>query len=104
LSEVFLFLSGPQLYLFLILSSYGTAQRRDQYDPVDDPSQPLTTIPPENSDPWDLPSDEQPATAERIPLGSREFVDQQDLNSSSLSMQEQQGAYGHTGKQSPFGM
>ena len=58
LSDVFLFLSGPQLYLFVILSSYGTAQRRDhdQYDRIYDPSQPLTTenIPLDHhADPWD---------------------------------------------------
>lgn len=54
----YLFLSAPQLYLFVILSSYGTAQRRDhdQYDRIYDPSQPLTSenIPLDNSsDPWD---------------------------------------------------
>jgi len=47
-----------QLYLFVILSSYGTAQRRDhdQYDRVYDPSQPLTAenIPLDRAaDPWD---------------------------------------------------
>lgn len=54
----YLFLSAPQLYLFIVLSSYGSAQRRDhdQYDRVYDPSQPLTAenIPLENpTDPWD---------------------------------------------------
>ena len=54
----YLFLSAPQLYLFVILSSYGTAQRRDhdQYDRLYDPSQPLTAenIPLDNpTDPWD---------------------------------------------------
>jgi hypothetical protein len=47
-----------QLYLFVVLSSYGTAQRRDhdQYDRIYDPSQPLTAenIPLDNpTDPWD---------------------------------------------------
>jgi len=46
-----------QLYLFVILSSYGTTQRRehDPYDRIYDPSQPLTAenIPLENhTDPW----------------------------------------------------
>lgn len=51
------FLNTPQLYLFLILSSYGKAQRRDhQYDRLFDPSQPLTAeyIPLDHpTDPWD---------------------------------------------------
>jgi len=47
-----------QLYLFLVLSSYGTAQRRDrgQYDRLYDISQPLTAenIPLDQpTDPWD---------------------------------------------------
>ena len=50
-------LNAPQLYLFLILSSYGKAQRRDhQYDRLFDPSQPLTAeyIPLDHpTDPWD---------------------------------------------------
>lgn len=54
----YLFLSAPQLYLFVILSSYGSAQRRDhdQYDRLYDPSQPLTAenIPLDHpTDPWD---------------------------------------------------
>lgn len=47
-----------QLYLFVILSSYGATQRRDlgQYDRLYDPSQPLTAenIPLDHpTDPWD---------------------------------------------------
>lgn len=40
----FQYLSGPQLYLFVIISSYGAAQRRDhdQYDRISDLTQPLT--------------------------------------------------------------
>jgi hypothetical protein len=54
----YLFLSAPQLYLFVIISSYGTAQRQDhdQYDRIYDPSQPLTAenIPLDTrTDPWD---------------------------------------------------
>ena len=45
------------MYLFVVLSSYGTAQRRDhdQYDRIYDPNQPLTeNIPLDNhADPWD---------------------------------------------------
>ena len=53
-----LFLSAAQLYLFVILSSYGIVQRRDpgQYDRLYDPSQPLTAenIPLDHpTDPWD---------------------------------------------------
>ena len=51
---LFPFLSGPQLYLFVILSSYGSVQRRDhdRYDRIYDSTQPLTAeaIP---LDPWD---------------------------------------------------
>ena len=58
LFSIYPFLSDPQLYLFVILSSYGTAQRRDhdQYDRLYDPSQPLTAehIPLDShTDPWD---------------------------------------------------
>ena len=60
LSAFYPFLIAPQLYLFIVLSSYGAAQRRDhdQYNHVYDPSQPLTTehIPLDNqahADPWD---------------------------------------------------
>lgn len=53
----YLFLNAPQLYLFVILSSYGTAQRdHGQYDRLYDPSQPLTgeNIPLDYpTDPWD---------------------------------------------------
>ncbi|KAJ3568802.1 hypothetical protein NP233_g5480 [Leucocoprinus birnbaumii] len=47
-----------QGYLFLVISSYGSAQRRDhqQYDGLSDPTHPLTkdTIPmADRSDPWD---------------------------------------------------
>lgn len=48
-----------KVYFFVVLSSYGTSQRRDhdRYDQVYDPAQPLTTaenIPlGEQNDPWD---------------------------------------------------
>jgi hypothetical protein len=43
------------VYLFVVLTSYGNAQRRDhnQYDQVYDPSQPLSENIPLQNDPWD---------------------------------------------------
>lgn len=57
MGALWILLAILQLYLFLILSSYGKAQRRDhQYDRLFDPSQPLTAeyIPLDHpTDPWD---------------------------------------------------
>jgi len=58
MGALWILLAILQLYLFVILSSYGTIQRRDhdQYDRIYDPSQPLTAenIPLDNpTDPWD---------------------------------------------------
>ena len=56
---LYLFLNALQLYLFVILSSYGATQRRDlgEYDRLYDPSQPLTENiplgPTGHTDPWD---------------------------------------------------
>ncbi|PPQ88615.1 hypothetical protein CVT25_010191 [Psilocybe cyanescens] len=53
------FLAAVHIYFFVVLSSYGTSQRRDhdRYDQVYDPTQPLTSaenIPlGEQNDPWD---------------------------------------------------
>jgi hypothetical protein len=58
MGALWILLAILQLYLFVILSSYGATQRRDlgQYDRLYDPSQPLTAenIPLDHpTDPWD---------------------------------------------------
>ncbi|KAF8168021.1 hypothetical protein B0H34DRAFT_670305 [Crassisporium funariophilum] len=58
MGALWVILAVLHVYLFFVLSSYGTAQRRDhdQYDRVYDPSQPLTSenIPLDSQhDPWD---------------------------------------------------
>lgn len=83
---IFPYLSDPQLYLFVVLSSYGTAQRRDhaQYDPIHDPSQPLTTenIPLDtHADPWDS----RPSVDHQNQYGARDPYYKHIRNQSSVS-------------------
>ncbi|KDR85075.1 hypothetical protein GALMADRAFT_233684 [Galerina marginata CBS 339.88] len=58
MGALWVILAAFHIYLFVVISSYGTSQRRDhvQYDQVYDPTQPLTAenIPlDEQNDPWD---------------------------------------------------
>ncbi len=50
-------ITGPQIYLYVVISSYGSSQRRDhdRYNQVYDPTQPITENVPLNdqNDPWD---------------------------------------------------
>ncbi|KAF8807483.1 hypothetical protein BYT27DRAFT_7099910 [Phlegmacium glaucopus] len=72
-----------QLYLFIVLSSYVTAQRRD-YDRIYDPSQPLTAdnIPLDNrTDPWDS----RPSVEYRDQYGARDAYYKHVRNQSSVS-------------------
>jgi hypothetical protein len=86
-----------QLYLFVILSSYGAAQRRDhdQYDRVYDPSQPLTAenIPLDRAaDPWDSrPSVELPVTDPKY----QHYRNQSTLSTSDIVPQKPEDYVSH---------